>query len=154
MNPLFSCFFRGVASLALLGPLLSRAQAGSVQPPAGQPSYQATGLRAVIKAQPNSALVRVRYEHNNSGPVYVEFVNAQRLVVYSERKRETHFVGDYNLTLLPAGDYTLHLSTSGFHHVEALRLTRKNNALTTVQVIRPAAFHLASQALLPAATTP
>jgi hypothetical protein len=148
MKPIFSCFFRGVPSLALLVLLLHSAQAVSAQTREGQPSYQATGLRIIIKAQPNSALVRVRYESNNPGPVYLEFLNDKRLVVYTERKRETHFAGDYDLAPLPAGDYALHLATSGFHHVEALRITRDNHSKATVQVIKPNAFQTASPSLL------
>lgn len=153
MKPIFDCFFRWAASLALFVLLLSSDQAVSAQTLGGQPSYQATGLRTVIKAQPNSALVRVRYERNNAGPVYLEFLNDKRLVVYTERERETHFVGDYDLASLPAGDYTLQLSTDGFHHVEALRLNRANNSRVTVQLIRPNAFRIASQSLFPSAGT-
>lgn len=153
MKAIFGCFFRWVTSLAVLVLLLSSAQAVSAQTQDGRPSYQATGLRTLIKAQPNSALVRVRYESNNPGPVHLELLNDQRCVVYTERKRETHFVGNYDLALLPAGDYTLHLSTYGFHHVEALRLHRNNNSLATVQVIRPDAFQLSSQSLFPSAVT-
>jgi hypothetical protein len=85
--------------------------------------------------------------------VYVEFLNDKRLVVYAERKRETHFVGDYDLASLPAGDYTLHLFTYGFHHVEALRLNRDNNSRATVQVIEPNSFQLSSRSLFPSAVT-
>jgi hypothetical protein len=152
MKPIVGCFFRGVISLALLG-LLGSAPAVFAQTLADQPSYQATGLRTVIKAPPNSALVRVRYESNNPGPVYVEFLNDQRRVVYAERKRETHFVGDYDLSPLPAGDYALHVSTYGYHHVEALRINRANNSMATVQVIRPNAFRLVSQPVFPSAAT-
>lgn len=151
MKPIVECFFRGVPSLALL--VLHSAPAVSAQTREGQPGYQATGLRTVIKAQPHSALLRVRYESNNPGPVYVAFLNDQRLVVYTERKRETHFVGDYNLAPLPAGDYLLQLSTAGFHHVEALRINRDTNSKTTVQVIKPDAFHLSSLTLFPSAVT-
>ncbi|UOQ71479.1 carboxypeptidase-like regulatory domain-containing protein [Hymenobacter cellulosilyticus] len=133
--------------------LPSSAQAVSAQTLDGQPRYQATGLRTMIKAQPNSALVRVRYESNNPGVVHVELLNDKRRVVYTERKRETHFVGDYNLAFLPAGDYTLHLSTNGFHHVEALRLNRNNNSIATVQVIELNAFQVYSQSLFPSAVT-
>jgi hypothetical protein len=151
MKAIFGCFFRWVTSLALLVLLLSSAQAVSAQTLDAQPSYQATGLRTVIKAQPNSALLRVRYESHNPGPVHLELLNDKRCVVYTERKRETHFVGDYDLALLPAGDYTLHLSTYGFHYVEALRLNRDNNSRVTVQVIRPDAFRISSQSLFPSA---
>jgi hypothetical protein len=153
MKALFGCFFRWAASLALLMFILSSAQAVSAQTLAAQPCYRATGLRTIIKAPPNSALVRVRYESNHPGPVYVEFLNDKRLVVYAERKRETHFVGDYDLASLPAGDYTLHLFTYGFHHVEALRLNRDNNSIATVQVIEPNAFQLSSRSLFPSAVT-
>lgn len=153
MKAIFGCSFRWVASLALLVLLLSSTQAVSAQTLDGQPSYQAPGLRTVIKAQPNSALVRVRYESNNPGPVYLELLNDKRCVVYTERKQETHFVGNYDLASLPAGDYALHLSTYGFHHVEALRLNRDNNSKATVQVIRPNAFQTAFQSLLPSAVT-
>lgn len=153
MKAIYNCFFRRVISLALLVLLLSSTQAVSAQTLAGQPSYQATGLRTVIKAHPNSVLVRVRYESNNPGPVYLEFLNDKRLVVYTERKRETHFVGDYDLALLPAGDYVLHLFTCSFHHVEVLRLTRNSSSLATVQVIRPDAFRVSSQALFSSAIT-
>jgi hypothetical protein len=151
MKATFGCFFRWVTSLALL--VLSSAQAVSAQTLDGQPSYQATGLRTVIKAQPNSALVRVRYESNNPGPVQLELRNDKRCVVYTERKRETHFVGNYDLAFLPAGDYTLQLSAYGFHHVEALRLNRNNTSLSTVQVIELNAFQIASQSLFPSAVT-
>jgi hypothetical protein len=144
MKPIVGCFFRGVTSLALLVLLLRSAPAVSAQTREGQPGYQATGLRTVIKAQPHSALLRVRYESNNPGPVYVAFLNDQRLVVYTERKRETHFVGDYDLAPLPAGDYLLQVSTAGFHHVEALRINRDTNSRTTVQIIKPDAFRLSS----------
>lgn len=144
MKTSVECFFRGVTSPALLVLLLRSAPVVSAQTPEDQPGYQAIGLRTVIKAQPNSARVRVRYESNNPGPVYVAFLNEKRLVVYSERKRETYFVGDYDLTHLPAGDYTLQVSTCGFHHVEALRLNRDINSRTTVQVIKPDAFRLSS----------
>jgi hypothetical protein len=153
MKTIFGCSFRWVTSLALLMLLLRSAQAVSAQTLGSQPSYQATGLRTVIKAPPNSTLVRVRYESNNPGPVYVEFLNDKRLVVYTERKRETHFVGDYDLASLPGGDYALHLFTYGFHHVEVLRLSRNKNSLATVQVIRPDAFYLSSQSVLPSAGT-
>jgi hypothetical protein len=153
MKPIVECFFRGVPSLALLVLLLSSAPAVSAQTQEGQPGYQATGLRTVIKAQPNSALLRVRYESNNPGPVYVAFLNDQRLVVYTERKRETHFVGDYDLAPLPAGDYLLQVSTAGFHHVEALRINQDTNSTTTVQVIKPDAFRLSSLTLFPSALT-
>ena len=155
MKAIFGCFYRWVTSLALLVLLLSSAQAVSAQTLDGQPSYQATGLRTLIKAQPNAALVRVRvrYESNNPGPVQLELLNDKRRVVYTERKRETHFVGNYDFALLPAGDYTLHLSTYGFHHVEALRLNRDNNSLATVQIIRPDAFRISSQSLFPSAVT-
>jgi hypothetical protein len=112
-----------------------------------------SGLRTITKALSNSALVRVRYESNNPGPVYVEFLNDKRLVVYAERKRETHFVGDYYLASLPAGDYALHLSTYGFHHVEALRINRGKNLRVTVQVIKPNSFQISSQSLFPSAIT-
>jgi hypothetical protein len=148
MNAIVGCFFRWLASLALLM-LLSRAQAVSAQTLAGPPSYQATGLRTLIKAQPNSALVRVRYESNNPGPVQLALLDDQGSVVYTERKQETHFVGNYDFAHLPAGDYALHLSTCGFHHVEALRLHRANNSIATVQVIRPDAFRIASPSLVP-----
>ena len=151
-QPHVSCSFRWVASLALLV-LLSSTQAVSAQTLGGQPAYQAPGLRAVIKAQPNSALVRVRYESNNPGPVYVAFLNDKGGVVYTERKQETHFVGNYDFASLPAGDYALHLSTHGFHHVEALRLTRAHNSPATVEVISPNAFQTASQSVFPAAVT-
>lgn len=151
MKPVFGCFFRWVSSLTLFVLLLGRNPAASAQTLASQPSYQLTGLRAIIRAQPNSVLLRVRYESNNPGPVYVEFLDNQRRVVYTERKRETHFVGDYDLSPLPAGDYTLHLFTHGFHHVEAVRINRVNNSVATVQVIRPAAFRLSSQLVLPSA---
>jgi hypothetical protein len=153
MKAIFGCFVRWVASLTLLVLLLSSAQSVSAQTLGGQPCYQATGLRTVIKAQPNSALVRVRYESNNQGPVYLDFLNDKRRVVYTERKRETHFVGDYDLASLPAGDYALHLSTYGFHHVEALRINRDNNSRATVQVIKPNVFQLSSQSLFPSAIT-
>jgi hypothetical protein len=146
MKPIVGCFFRWLASLALL--LLSRTQAVSAQTLGGQPSYQATGLRTVIKAQPNSALVRVRYESNNPGPVCLELLNDKGGVVYTERKQETHFVGNYDFASLPAGDYALHVSTSGFHHVEAVRLHRANNSTATVQVIRLTAVQTASQSAL------
>jgi hypothetical protein len=151
MKTIFGCFFRWVTSLALLVLLLRSAPAVSAQTREGQPSYQATGLRIIIKAQPNSALVRVRYESNNPGPVYVEFLNDKRCVVYTERKRETHFAGDYDLSPLPAGDYALHLASYGFHHVEALRITRDNHARATVQVIKPYAFQTASPSLFSSA---
>jgi hypothetical protein len=153
MKAIFECFFRGVTALTLLVLPLSGAQAVSAQTLAGQPGYQATGLRTIIKAQFNSALVRVRYESNNPGPVYVEFLNDKRLVVYTERKRETYFVGDYDLAHLPAGDYALHLATYGFHHVEALRINRDNNSRATVQVIKLDAFQLSSHSLFPSAVT-
>jgi hypothetical protein len=153
MKPVFDCFFRWATPLALLVRLLSSTQTVSAQTLGSQPSYQATGLRVIIKASPNSALVRVRYESNNPGPVQLEFLNDKRFVVYAERKRETHFVGDYDLASLPYGDYTLHLSTYGFHHVEAFRITRANNSRATVQVIEPNAFHLSSQAVFPSAGT-
>jgi hypothetical protein len=153
MKAIFGCFFRWVTSLALLVLLLRSAQAVSAQTLAGQPSYQAAGLRTLIKAQPNSALVRVRYESNNLGPVYLELLNDKRCIMYTERKRETHFVGNYDLALLPAGDYTLHLSTCGFHHVEPLRINRDNNSIATVQVIRPDAFRISSQSFFPSAVT-
>jgi hypothetical protein len=152
MNASVSCFFRWVASLALLV-LLPGGQAVSAQTRAAQPSYQATGLRTLIKAQPNSALVRVRYESNNPGPVQLELLNNKGGVVYTERKPETHFVGNYDFASLPAGDYALHVSTYGFHHVEALRLHRANNSTATVQVIRPDAFQTASHSVFPAAVT-
>ena len=148
MKTIFNCFFRGVALLVLL---LGSAQAVSAQTREGQPGYQAPGLRTVIKAQPNSALVRVRYESNNPGPVYIEFLNDKRLVVYAERKRETHFAGDYDLSPLPAGDYALHLFTYGLHHVEALRITRATHSSATVQVIKPDAFQTASHSLFSSA---
>jgi hypothetical protein len=153
MKAVFGCFFRWVTSLALLVLLLSSAPAVSAQTLAGQPGYQATGLRTIIKTQPNSALVRVRYESNNPGPVQLAFLNDQRCVVYAERKRETHFVGDYDLAPLPAGDYTLHVSTYGYHHVEALRINRANNSRATVQVIRPNTFRIFSQPVFPSAAT-
>jgi hypothetical protein len=153
MKAIFGCFFRWVSSLALLVILLSSAQAVTAQTLDSQPSYQAIGLRTVIKAQPNSALVRVRYESNNPGPVHLELLNDKRHIVYTERKRETHFVGNYDLVLLPAGDYTMHLSTYGFHHVEVLRLNRTNNSRATVQVIKPDAFQISSQSLFPSAVT-
>jgi hypothetical protein len=153
MKPVFGCFFRWVSSVALLVLLLGRAPTVSAQTLAAPPSYQLTGLRTIIKAQPNSALLRVRYESNNPGPVYVAFLNDQRRVVYTERKRETHFAGDYDLSPLPAGDYTLQLSTSGLHHVEALRINRANTSRATVQVIRPDAFRLSSQSVLPSGVT-
>jgi hypothetical protein len=128
-------------------------QAVSAQTLGGQPSYQASGLRTLIKAQPNSACVRVRYESNNPGPVQLALLDDKGGVVYTERKRETHFVGNYDLSGLPAGDYALHLATSGFHHVEALRLTRANNSLATVQVIKPNAFRIASPSLIPSVVT-
>jgi hypothetical protein len=151
MKAIFECFFRGVTALTLLVLPLSGAQAVLAQTLSVQPGYQATGLRTIIKARSNSALVRVRYESNNPGPVYVEFLNDQRLLVYTERKRETHFVGDYDLAHLPTGDYTLHLATCGFHHVEALRINRDNNARATVQVIKPDAFQLSSHSLFSSA---
>jgi hypothetical protein len=153
MKPIFDCFFRWAASLALLVLLLRSAPAVSAQILGAQPGYQATGLRTIIKAPPNSALVRVRYESNHPGPVYIEFLNDQRLVVYAERKRETHFAGDYDLASLPAGDYALHVSTCGFHHVEVLRLNRDNNSRATVQVIEPNAFQLFFRSLFPSAIT-
>jgi hypothetical protein len=153
MNAIIGCFFRWVTSLALLVLLLSSTQASSAQTLAGQPSYQATGLRTLIKAQPNSALVRVRYESNNPGPVQLELLDDKGGVVYTERKQETHFVGNYDLAHLPAGDYALHLATYGFHHVEALRLHRANNSVVTVQVIRPDAFRIASSPLVPSVVT-
>jgi hypothetical protein len=140
MKAIIGCFFRWVATLVLLVLLLSSAQAVSAQPLDGQPSYQVTGLWTVIKAQPNSALVRVRYESNNPGLVQLKLLDDKGGVVYTERKRETHFVGNYDFASLSAGDYALHLSTSGFHNVEALRLHRTNNSTTTVQVIRQNAF--------------
>jgi hypothetical protein len=79
--------------------------------------------------------------------------NDQRRVVYSERKRETQFVGNYDLTRLPAGDYTLQVSAAGFHHVEALRLQRANTSLATVELTRPDSFHLSSRLLFPSAGT-
>jgi hypothetical protein len=153
MKASLGCFFRWVTSLALPVLLLSSAQAVSAQTLDSQPSYQATGLRTVIKAQPNSALVRVRYESNNPGPVHLELLNDKRLVVYTERKRETYFVGDYDLVLLPAGDYTLYLFTYGFHHVEALRVNRDNSLRVNVQVIKTSAFQISSQSLFPSAVT-
>jgi hypothetical protein len=152
MNAINDRFSRWVASLALLV-LLSSTQAVSAQTLGAQPCYQATGLRTLIKAQPNSALVRVRYETNNPGPVQLELLDDKGGVVYTERKRETHFVGNYDFARLPAGDYALHLATSGFHHVEALRLTRANNSLVTVQLIRPDAFQTASPSLFPSVVT-
>jgi hypothetical protein len=152
MNAIVGCFFRWLASLALLM-LLSRAQAVSAQNLAAPPSYQATGLRTLIKAQPNSALVRVRYESNNPGLVQLALLDDQGSVVYTERKHETHFVGNYDFAHLPAGDYALHLSTCGFHHVEALRVHRANNSIATVQVIRPDAFRIASPSLVPSVVT-
>jgi hypothetical protein len=143
MNALVESFFRWLASLALLV-VLSRAQAVSAQPPGAQPSYQPTGLRTLIKAQPHSALVRVRYESTTPGPVYVAFLNDKGGVVYTERKQETHFVGDYDLASLPAGDYALPVATSGFHYVEAV----PNTSTATVQVIRPNNFQTASQSVL------
>jgi len=86
MKTIFSCFFRWVTSLTLLVLLLRSGKAVSAQTREGQPSYQATGLRTIIKVPPNSALVRVRYESNNPGPVYIEFLNDKRLVVCAERK--------------------------------------------------------------------
>jgi hypothetical protein len=153
MKALFGCFFRWAASLALLVLLLRSAPAVSAQILGAQPGYQVTGLRTIIKVPPNSALVRVRYESNHPGPVYIEFLNDQRLVVYAERKRKTHFAGDYDLASLPAGDYALHVSTCGFHHVEVLRLNRDNNSRVTVQVIEPNAFQLSSRSLFPSAVT-
>lgn len=145
-----SCFFRWVASLALLL-LLSCAQAVSAQTLASPPGYQAPGLRTILKAQPNSALVRVRYESNNPGPVQLALLDDRGCVVYTERKRETHFVGNYDLASLPAGDYALHLTTCGFHHVDALRLYRANNSRATVELITPSAFQTAFQlSVLPA----
>jgi hypothetical protein len=151
MNPIVSCLFRRVPSLALLVLLLRSAPAVSAQTQEGQPSYQAPGLRVILKAQPYSALVRVRYESNNPGPVYVEFLNDQRLVVYTERKRETYFAGDYDLSPLPAGDYALHVFTCGFHHVEAVRITHDKQSSATVQVITPTAFQPASHSLFSSA---
>ena len=101
---------------------------------------------------PHSALVRVRYESHTPGPVQLELHNDQRGVVYTERKRETQFVGNYDLAHLPAGDYTLHVSAGGFHHVEALRLQR-TAPLVTVELIRPAAFHVSSRSLFPSSGT-
>jgi len=147
MNASVRCFLRWVASLALLV-LLNRSQAVSAQTLGGQPRYQATGFRTLIKAQPNSALVRVRYESNNPGPVYIEVLSDKGDIVYTERKQETHFVGNYDFAHLPAGDYALHVATYGFHHVEAVRLHRANNSRATVQVIRPNAFQTASQSAL------
>jgi hypothetical protein len=97
--------------------------------------------------------VRVRYESNSPGPVQLEPRNDQRGVVYSERKHDTQFVGTYDLAHLPAGDYTLHVSAAGFHHVEILRLQRVTTSLVTVECIRPAAFHVSSLSLLPSAGT-
>jgi hypothetical protein len=154
MKAIVGCFFRWVASLALLVLLLRSAQAVSAQTLDGQPSYQATGLRTLIKAQAaNSTLVRVRYESNNPGPVYLAFLNDKRCIVYTEHKRETHFVGDYDLAPLPAGDYTLHVSTYGYHHVEALRINRANNSRANIQVIRPNVFRIFSQPVFPSAAT-
>jgi hypothetical protein len=153
MKAIFGCFFRWLSPLALLVLLLTSAQAVFAQTLRGQPSYQVTGLRTIIKAQPNSALVRVRYESNNPGPVYLAFLNAKGCVVYTERKRETHFVGNYDLTYLQSGDYVLKLSACGFHHVEALRLNRDNKSIATVQVIRLNTFRISSQSVVPSAFT-
>ena len=147
MKAVFCC----ITFLAVPVSLLSSAQAVSAQTFDAQPSYQAAGLRTMVKAQPNSALVRVRYESNNPGPVQVELRNDRGRVVYTERKRETHFVGNYDLALLPAGDYTLQLSTCGFHHVEALRLYRTNSAIATIQVIELNAFRVSSPSLFTSA---
>jgi hypothetical protein len=151
MKAVFDCFFRRVTSLALLVPLLSSAQAVLAQTLDGQPSYQATGLRTIITAQPISALVRVHYESNNPGPVHLKLLNSRGGVVFTERKRETRFAGIYDLALLPAGDYTLHVSTYGFHHVQALRLNRNNKSVANVQVIGPDAFRTSSQSVVPSA---
>ena len=153
LNAVVACLFRGVLSLAVVVLLLSRTQPACAQTPQGQPTYQPTGLQTLIQVQPHSALVRVRYESNNPGPVQLALRNDQRCVVYSERKRDTQFVGNYDLAHLPAGDYTLQVSAAGFHHVEILRLQRATTALVTVELIRPAAFHVSSLSLLPAAGT-
>lgn len=147
MKAHIGCIFRWVAPLALLV-LLSRTQTVCAQTLTGPSNYQAPGLRTILKAQPNSALVRVRYESNNPGPVQLALLDDSGCVVYTERKRETHFVGNYDLAALPAGDYALHLATSGFHHVDALRLHRANNSRATVEIITPNAFQTAFQLLL------
>jgi hypothetical protein len=90
MKAIVDYFFRWVASLALL--VLNSAQAVSAQTLAGLLSYQATGIWTVIKAQPNSALVRVRYENNNPGPVYLELLNDKRCRHQALRRREVFVV--------------------------------------------------------------
>lgn len=107
----------------------------------------------MIKARPNLALMRVRYEINNAGPMHLELRNDKRPVVYTERKRETHFVGDYDIAFLPAGDYTLHLSNYGFLRVEALRLSRSKNSIATVQAIELNTFQISSQSLFSSVVT-
>lgn len=152
-NAVAACLFRAIPSLAVVVLLLGRTPTVCAQTPQGPPAYQPTGLRTLIQVQPHSALVRVRYESNSPGPVQLELRNDQRRVVYSERKRQTQFVGNYDLAHLPAGDYTLHVSAAGFHHVEILRLQRTTTSLVTVQLIKPDDFHVSSRSLLPSAGT-
>lgn len=152
IKAVLGCLFRGITSLATLVLLLGSTPAVSAQKVLASPStYQPTGLQTIIKVPPHSALVRVRYESNSPGPVQLELRHDQRRVVYSERKRETQFVGNYDLAHLPAGDYTLHLSAAGFHHVEALRLQRATNSLVTVELIRLDSFYISSRSLFPSA---
>ena len=153
VNAVVACLFRGVPSLAVIVLLLGRTQPVCAQIPQGPPAYQPAGLQTLIQVQPHSALVRVRYESHTPGPVQLELHNDQRGVVYTERKRETQFVGNYDLAHLPAGDYTLHVSAGGFYHVEVLRLQRTATSLVTVELIRPAAFHVSFRSLFPSAST-
>ncbi|NML65653.1 carboxypeptidase regulatory-like domain-containing protein [Hymenobacter sp. RP-2-7] len=153
LNAVVVCLFRGVISLAVVVLLLGRTPTISAQTLQGPPTYQPTGLQTLIQVQPHSALVRVRYESHMPGPVELELRNDQRCVVYSERKRQAQFVGNYDLAHLPAGDYTLHVSAAGFHHVEVLRLQRATTALVTVELIKPDDFHVSPLSLFPSAAT-
>ncbi|RZK31562.1 MAG: T9SS type A sorting domain-containing protein [Hymenobacter sp.] len=88
-----------------------------------QPSTPPTGgLRVISTPQPGSAILRVRYESADYGSVRLRLRDAQNRVLYTELKRLARFAGDYDLSSLPAGNYTLELQTPGSSYSTRIRL--------------------------------
>ena len=127
---------RRVSAFILLALGLATYQPGrahSLAHPLVQPGpLLAVGLRVFITALPGTAVLRVRYESDDCGPVRLQLRDAQDQVIYSELKRQTRFAGDYILTSFPAGSYTLELQASGASYTQTVRLHQRPQLVATL----------------------
>ncbi len=110
-------------------------------------------LRVVITSLPHSPVVRLRFENQDNYPVQVQIQDRRKTVLFDEL-RQARYAGEFDLSSLPAGVYTIHLQTPTAQYQQAVRVDLLGGRYPVVTTDLPKHTDYVTAQTQPAASQP